>query len=225
MLTRTAITTFLAALWFSCTAFASTEIGVMDSSENPITLSYVPQENSDANSCEMWVNGFGDGTEHVYAAVGGQLYETWIQLNASYLEAHKLQVLNAGVFLRYTEQTTQRPNPEIRQTLVTAAPYGNDPYYLRADFRYRWHNFEKETSRVVHGLAIFLDVEGPDAVITRYWMSNNSQNFSVSDILNGYPLTPLITVGPGLRTMRYLESWSDSPIFAQRRRCSAERRK
>jgi hypothetical protein len=220
MFFRTAIKMFVAALWLSSAASAEPETGVMDSSETPVILQYVPQENIDADNCQMWVNGFGDGTEHVYTAVGGQLYETWIQVNGPLLQSRGMRILNTGVFLRYTEQTTQNPEPTLKETFVIASQHASDATYFRTDFRYRWHNFEKETSRVVHNIAIFLDVEWEGSKVTRFWMSNNGKNYTLAEILNGYPLTSLITVGPGLRTMRYLENWSDSPILSNRKKCA-----
>lgn len=212
---------FVVAMWIMSPAFAESETGVMDSSEAPVILQYVPQENLDADACELWVNGFGDGTEHVYAAVGGQLYESWIQINGPLLQSRGMRMLNTGAFVRYTEQTTQNPEPTLKQMLVTASQVGDDPTYFRADFRYRWHNFEKETSRVVHNIAVFLDVESEGSKVTRFWMSNRGKNYSIAEIFNGYPLTPIVRVGPGLRTMRYLENWSDSPILRSRKKCTS----
>ena len=192
----------------------------MDSSENPISLPYSPSKDLSANNCEFYVNGFGDGTEHVYAAVGGNLYEAWLRINTKQLFSQYQKVLNAGAYFRYTEQSSELPEPTLRESLVTATPVAGEQGYFRIDFRYNWHNMNKETSRVIHNFAFFVDVESSANEAIRFWLTNGSRDFTVSEIFDNYPLTNIISSGPGLRTMRYIENFSNSPIFNQRKVCS-----
>jgi hypothetical protein len=196
------------------------EIGTMDSSENPINLPYMPSKNIKAHSCEFYVNGFGDGTEHVYAAVGGNLYEAWIRVNLNQLLNNFAKVLNVGGFFRYTEQLSENPEPVLRETLVTGSPVPSETGYFRVDFRYNWHNMNKETSRTVHNFAFFADVEDQAGAVTRFWLTHGSRDFTITEVFDNFPLTNIISSGPGLRTMRYIENFSGSPLFNQRRICA-----
>ncbi len=207
-----------ASMFFSLHGMAS-PINAVDSAENPIVLPYSPAKNVRADSCEFYVNGFGDGTEHVYAAVGGNLYEAWIRIYQSQLFSRYSKVLNVGGYFRYTEQLSETPNPTLRETLVTATPVTGESGYYRVDFRYNWHNMNKETLRTVHNFAFFVDVEGTEGEVTRFWLTNGPRDFTVSDVFDNFPLTSIVNSGPDLRSMRYVENYSPSPIFNQRRVC------
>ncbi len=219
LLRLTAFKLIVSSLALVASAHAA-DIGTMDSSENPINLPYAPSKNLKANSCEFYVNGFGDGTEHVYAAVGGNLYEAWIRVNIDQLLSTYAKILNVGGYFRYTEQLSENPEPVLRETLVTASPVPNDSGYFRVDFRYNWHNMSKETSRTVHNFAFFADVEDQSGSVTRFWLTHGNRDFTITEVFNSYPLTNIISSGPGLRTMRYIENFSNSPLFNQRRVCA-----
>jgi hypothetical protein len=199
---------------------AMAELPVFDNNETPVFLNYEPNGNRKATSCELYVNGFGDGSESSAHSIGGNLYENWIRIWGEEIEKVRSgKLLNTGAFFNYTEQTTENPSPVQKEVLVIGAPTPNEPYYFRVDFRYKWHNAERETSRTINRFAYFADIQNSDQTITRYWLTNGARDFTIPEVTDGHPRTGWISVGPGFRSMRYIEQYSSSPIFDQRKAC------
>lgn len=196
-----------------------------DWDEVPVAINYTIAKNLKASNCEFYINAFGDGTESRYHSIGSQLYESWISTDTKTLEGvMQAKILNVGAWFDYIEQTSETPVPEARDAVVIAQAVENETAYYRLDFRYHLHNMAKTTARTINKFAYFIDLRRRNGAIDRLWLTNflrqEDKDFTVAEVLGSYRMSQLVNHGPGLRSVRYIEHFSDSPIYDAKKSCA-----
>jgi hypothetical protein len=133
----------------------------------PATLGYTPTANYDANNCELWVNGLGNGNFE-----NGGFTENWLETYVS-VPRPGGKVLNVGFLVH------ARPSAggATTQAIVLGNPIA--PAYYASGFYYLYTS--RETDLVVNDFAFFVDVQRPSGEIVRLWQSANGHNYRTSD--------------------------------------------
>jgi hypothetical protein len=130
------------------------------------TLGYTPGENYDADHCELFVNGFGQGNSSVDGAT-----TDWLEAYLS-VPAQQGKLLNAAMYTRATQHGA------TTATITLAVPIA--PNYWKTGFT-TFQNYAGIDASVID-FAFFVDVQRPTGEVVRLWQSNHGTNYTPSEV-------------------------------------------
>jgi hypothetical protein len=130
--------------------------------QTPTTLPYSPAADFDANHCELWVNGFGNGN-----FANGGFTENWLE---GYVSAPRPggKLLNAGLLVRTRAKDGTSSSDIVLGNRIAADYYQTGFYYLFTS---------RNVDVTVRDFAFFVDVERADGQVVRLWQSANGHNY------------------------------------------------
>jgi hypothetical protein len=165
----------------------------------PASLSDEPAQNWDANFCELYVNGFGEGNSSNDGAT-----VRWLEAYLS-VPAQQGQLLDVAMYTRAAQG----------DVITLAVPIA--PNYWRTGFTsYRsapgmggGPNDDPVTE-----FAFFVDVRRENGEVVRLWQSDHGKNYTMGEV---FASPPSGVVGLGNGSVTYASN--DSPLFHQRQAC------
>ena len=121
--------------------------------------------NYDADNCELWLNGFGEGSFE-----NGGASETWLE---AYLSTPPQDgtVQTAGMFV-VTADDVASNYVMLGTTIATD--------YWRTGFTTS-RTLPESFTRDAEAVAFFVDVQRPDGQLVRLWQSDHGANYAVAD--------------------------------------------
>jgi hypothetical protein len=132
----------------------------------PATLGYTPTHDYDANHCELFVNGFGQGNSSVDGAT-----TDWLEAYLS-VPAQQGKLINAAMYTRAAQHGS------VTATITLAVPIAPD--YWKTGFT-TYQNFAGVDASV-SDFAFFVDVQRPSGEVDRLWQSNHGTNYAPTQV-------------------------------------------
>lgn len=157
-----------------------------------------------ANSCELYVSGYGEHKATSGSFGENRWRELWIQVAKS-LNGERLGV---GVF------ETGPGCPDGKRSTFLAKPYDS----LRESGEPGFVSYYLEIPLPCGEQAFFADVRREDGSTVRYWQSQNGRNFSLRDLWTPQPVEQSRHVGAGV-VIFYRWANDAAAVYNQRRVC------
>ena len=132
----------------------------------PATLGYTPSHDYDANYCELFVNGFGQGSSSVDGAT-----TDWLEAYLS-VPAQEGRLLNAAMYTRAEQHGS------VTATITLAVPIA--PNYWKTGFT-TYQNYAGVDASVID-FAFFVDVQRPTGDVVRLWQSNHGTDYAPQQV-------------------------------------------
>lgn len=169
----------------------------------PATLGETPSHDHDANFCELFVNGFGQGNFSVDGAT-----VNWLE---AYLSVAPQQGDLLAVAMYTRAQDADGEHDYITLGTLLA------PNYWETGFTMYRSGLGQPNGPEIHTVldfAFFIDVKRPNGEIVRLWQSNHGTNYTVSQV---FTLPPSNVLNQGAGTITYASN--DAYLFNQKRAC------
>lgn len=149
----------------------------------PACLSYDLAAQYDAEFCEFYVEGFGDGLVGHY----GIIYR-WL-LGYLRVGPQDGEVLNTGLYTRFRDDATGQPG----QRFSLGIPEGEGLW--RVGIPYEVARGPFACDRTIEEFAFFLDVRRPSGEVVRLWQSRHGANYRWNDAFTPTPTREYIPYG------------------------------
>ena len=190
-----------------------------DGPERPVTDQDLAVTNNDVD-CQFYVNAFARGTQYVYHGAGYSFIEAHLKINKFDPELLN-NVINAGMYVYINQDGIDREmlveGREINRG-IDGSRSGEFIVGLRTDSR----SFGVEVQRRISHLAFFIDLQDVPGMegITRIWLKNENEDFTVNSIWGTNPTFQTNQYNNGGRDYVYLDGGAPSAIFNKKRQCN-----